>query len=83
MAQLSQLFGVDRRTVARWRQWWGETFMRSPFWQIARAAFMPPIDQNRAPASLLERFAGNDAAQLLALLRLLAPITGGAAVHAS
>jgi hypothetical protein len=70
--------------VARWRQWWHETFTQSPFWRVARAAFIPPVDQNRLPACLLERFAGNDAEQLLALLHFLAPITGGTAiVHAS
>ena len=84
MARLSQLFGVDRRTVARWRQWWRATFTESRFWCVARAAFMPPVDQGRLPASLLERFAGSDAGRLLALLRFLAPITGGAAaIHAS
>jgi hypothetical protein len=84
IARLSQLFGVDRRTVARWRRWWGDTFRQSRFWQIARAAFMPPVDQNRVPASLLERFMGSAAERLLAFLRFLAPITRGAtAVPAS
>ena len=82
VARLSQLIGVSRRTVAHWREWWRTTFAQSRFWQAARAAFMPPVDQDRLPASLLERFAGGGAEQLLALLRFLAPITGGA-VHAS
>jgi hypothetical protein len=30
----------------------------SPFWRVAAAAFMPPVDQARQPASLLERFSG-------------------------
>ena len=38
---------------------------------------------DRLPASLLERFAGDGAEQLIALLRFLGPITGGAsAMHA-
>ena len=82
VARLSQLIGVSRRTVAHWREWWRTMFAQSRFWQAARAAFMPPVDQDRLPASLLERFAGGGAEQLLALLRFLAPITGGA-VHAS
>jgi hypothetical protein len=82
VARLSQLIGVSRRTVAHWREWWRTAFAQSRFWQAARAAFMPPVDQDRLPASLLERFAGGGAEQLLALLRFLAPITGGA-VHAS
>ena len=58
MRQLSGLVGVDRRTVERWREWWRDTFTASPFWQIGRAAFMPPVDQDRLPASLIERFTG-------------------------
>jgi hypothetical protein len=79
--RLSHLFGVSRRTIARWREWWRAAFAASRFWQAGRAALMPPVDPDRLPASLLERFAGGGAEQLLALLRFLAPITGGAAVH--
>ena len=49
MRQLTALVGVDRRTIERWRTWWRDTFTASPFWQIARAAFMPPVDQERLP----------------------------------
>jgi hypothetical protein len=82
MAQLSEHLSVSHRTVVRWRQWWRQAFTESRFWQAARAAFMPPIDQERLPASLLERFAGGGAERLIALLRFLGPITGGAAAHA-
>jgi hypothetical protein len=81
--ELSELFGVSRRTVARWREWWRSAFLASPFWRVAAAAFMPPIDHGRLPAALLERFSGDAAAQLVALLRLLLPITGGVAMHAA
>ena len=77
MRQLSGLVGVDRRTVERWREWWRDTFTASPFWQIGRAAFMPPVDQDRLPASLIERFTGRGGERLIALLRFIAPITGG------
>jgi len=79
--RLSQAVGVDRRTVERWRAWWRERLPITPFWQVARAAFMPPIDRERLPASLLERFTGDDADRLVALLRFIGPITGGR-VHA-
>jgi len=59
------------------------TFAASPFWQAARVLFMPPVDQQRLPSSLLERFAGGLEERLVALLRLLGPITGGAVVHAA
>jgi hypothetical protein len=79
MRQLTEVVGVDRRTVARWRVWWRDSFTASPFWQIARAAFMPPVDQDRLPAALIERFTGDNAEQLIALLRFIAPVTGGKA----
>ncbi len=81
LRQLTEVVGVDRRTVARWQAWWRDIFTASPFWQIGRAAFMPPVDQDHLPASLLERFAGSGGEQLIALLRFIAPITGGR-VHA-
>jgi hypothetical protein len=77
--RLSQAVGVDRRTVERWRVWWRERFPATPFWQVARAAFMPPIDRERLPGSLLERFTGDDADRLVALLRFIGPVTGGCA----
>jgi hypothetical protein len=83
MQGLSQLFGVTYRTVGRWRKWWRTAFTESRFWQAARAQFIPPIDQQRLPATLLEGFANSAAERLLGLLRFLGPITGGAAVHVS
>jgi hypothetical protein len=81
--QLTELFGVSRRTIGRWRAWWGRAFTASRFWKMAAAAFMPPVEAGRLPASLLERFAGDATARLVALLRFLLPITGGAAMQAA
>ncbi len=78
MRQLRDHLGVSRRTVERWRRWWRETFAKSAFWRAARATFMPPVDPGLLPASILERFAGDHEARLLAFLRFLGPITGGA-----
>jgi len=80
MRKLREHLGVSRRTVERWRRWWRETFAESPFWRAGRATFMPPVDPALLPASLLERFCGDCGARLLALLRFLGPITGGAAL---
>ncbi len=83
MRELRALVGVSRRTVERWRAWWREVFAECPFWRIASAAFMPPVDAGHLPASLLERFSGDDEARLVGLLRFLGPITGGVGmVHA-
>lgn len=82
--QLSELVGVSRRTIGRWREWWRDVFTASPFWRGAAAAFMPPASQEDLPASLLDRFSGAAGERLSALLRLLLPITGGAvAMHAA
>ena len=74
---------MSRRSIARWREWWRSTLVTSPFWRVAGTALMPPVDQARLPDALLERFAGDAAAKLIALLRLLLPITGGVAMQAA
>lgn len=78
IAQLQELIGVSRRTILRWRQWWRCIFTQSLFWRAACGTFMPPVESADLPASLLERFAGDAAERLIALLRFLAPITRGA-----
>jgi hypothetical protein len=78
LARLSAVPGIDRRTIARWRTWWRSTFAAGWFQPIAAAAFMPPLDIAGLPVSLLDRFAGDVRQQLIALLRFLAPLTGGA-----
>lgn len=78
MRKLREQLGVSRRTVERWRAWWREAFVEGVFWRAAQAAFMPPVEPSLLPASLLERFAGDGETRLVALLRFLGPITGGA-----
>lgn len=76
--RLREAIGVDRRTIARWRVWWREVFTTTAFWRSARAALMPPVDERRLPEALLERFCGGAPKRLVALLRFLCPISGGA-----
>jgi len=78
MRALRELFGVSRRTVERWRKWWATAFAEGPFWKAAAAKFLPAVEVARLPASLLERFLGNEEERLILLLRFLGPITGGA-----
>jgi hypothetical protein len=78
LTRLSVVPGIDRRTLARWRAWWLSTFTESPFALVAKASFMPAVEIVSLPASLLGRFAGDIAEQLIALLRFLGPLTGGA-----
>jgi len=77
MRELAEVIGVDRRTIERWRAWWRDSFTTTPFWQIAGAGFMPPVDRDRMPTALLERFTGDIADRLVALLRFMGPLTGG------
>ena len=78
LARLSVVPGLDRRTLARWRAWWRPTFSDGPFAAVARAAVATPINIAALPVSLLDRFAGDMHEQLIALLRFLGPLTGGA-----
>jgi hypothetical protein len=77
MRRLQELVGVSRRTVTRWQRWWRETFLSTAVWQVIRATLHEPVSAVALPASLLERFAGDAASQLLSLLRSLGPLTGG------
>jgi hypothetical protein len=67
---------VARRTLQRWRHWWREIFVGTPFWNLGRGRFMPPIEHAALPMSLLDRFSGKDfQSQLVLCLRFLAPFT--------
>lgn len=76
VAKLREAVGVSRRTVERWRQWWQESFVRSPFWQQARGRLRKAIDSEALPLSLLEAFCSAQAkTRLLDLLRFLLPLS--------
>jgi hypothetical protein len=74
-ARLREWVGVNVRTLTRWRVWWRETFVASAFWRGAHGRFMPPVAIERLPASLLERFAGDERTRLLHVLVFLTPLT--------
>ena len=75
--RLSAVVPVSPPTISRWRRWWRQSFTATAFWQTARAAFMPPVEPERLPVALFERFRGDDTDRFIALLRFLGPITGG------
>jgi len=80
LLRLSGAITVDRRTLQRWQVWWRKAFTGSPFWRRARADFIPPVEEERIPVTLIESFTGaTPAERMLALLRFLGPITGGQA----
>ena len=80
-AQLRAWLGVSVRTLKRWRAWWRETFVASAFWRGAQGRVMPPVAIEALPASLLERFAGDERTRVLSALAFLAPLTTGWADH--
>ena len=63
--ELSERFGADRRTIARWQVFWREHFPQTPFWKVARARLEPVITIVTLPYSLVDAF-----------LRPRAPCTG-------
>lgn len=75
MRYLEERVGVSRRTVMRWRRFWCEQLIATPFWRAASAQLVPPVQHAQLPASLLERFAGSARDQLVSALRFIAPIT--------
>lgn len=75
--RLKELVGVSRQTVRRWQHWWQRSLPATAFWRAARAALRAPVELYELPLSLLEQFCGTAEERVLALLRFLAPLTGG------
>jgi hypothetical protein len=75
--ELSELFHVDRRTIARWRTFWREHFPQSPFWKVARSRFLPSLAVADLPRALFEAFIHREDSRedWEDLLRFLSPIT--------
>lgn len=77
--ELSKLFEVDRRTIARWQVFWQEHFPKAPFWKVHRGQLIAMVEILFLPRSLLEAFvhSGDDQEGWKRLLRFLSPITTG------
>jgi len=74
-ARLCEAFAIPWRTLARWRRWWREDFVRSPLWRVLGARFLPPVAAAELPVGLLERLTGPGHEPLRYLLALLTPLT--------
>lgn len=81
--RLAQDVGVPTRTLERWRRWWRVDFPETDVWRDARGRVMPPVDEERLPASLLERLVGEAPWRVLAVLRLCLPLSGPVAPDTS
>jgi hypothetical protein len=75
--ELTELFGADVRTIARWRKFWCEHFPQTPFWKVARGNFVPGLALADLPRTLLEAFIHRPDSRedWERLLRFLSPIT--------
>jgi hypothetical protein len=75
--ELSNRFGVDRQTIARWQVFWREHFPQSHFWKIDGARFKLTAEIISLPYSLLNAFLirHHRCRGWTLLLRFLAPIT--------
>jgi hypothetical protein len=74
--RLGERFGASARTLRRWRHWWQEEFVATPWWRTVRGGFIPPPPPRALPGALLERFTGADlASRLLQMLVFLLPLS--------
>jgi hypothetical protein len=72
--RLRGVFGVDQRTLERWREWWQEVFPTTRVWKEACSRFM--ASAKRVCASwLVAEFGGRTLDGMAKLLRFLAPLS--------
>ncbi len=75
--ELTELFGVSRRTICRWRSFWNEHFPQTKLWKAARARLVPRLEIVDFSRALLDRFVRvcDDRDGWGNLLRFVSPIT--------
>ncbi len=74
----ARVCGMARRTVRRWLDFWQGDYAGSPEFETAGAHFSPPLEKDRVPQSMWQRFAHHaHSAQegLIRLLRFVGPVT--------
>jgi len=83
-AEKLESYGISRRTLALWQQWWSDLpRTETAFWKIVKGKFVPAVTsdeelEEKLPVSLLNRFReGTFEDRLIKLLSLLGPLTGG------
>lgn len=67
--------GISKRTLARWRLWWREAFVRTALWRPEGASIVPAIPRHELPGGLIERFIGDRVQQWLYALVFLSPLS--------
>jgi hypothetical protein len=85
--ELSDRFGADASTIARWQTFWREHFPQTHFWKVARADFVTLGEIVSLPYSLVNAFLRSHPPSQgwMLLLRFLSPITvpGGLQIKVS
>jgi hypothetical protein len=69
------LVGVCARTVRRWQGWWQAVFPQTAVWATTRGLLGRPVEEERLPESLLDRLLGTVRERVVAMLRLIGPLT--------
>ena len=77
LARLSRLYGIDRRTLLRWREWWDESFPASDFFAETAGRFACSLRRGRLPGAIFDLFTGESVARLLSVLLFLCPFSTG------
>ena len=76
---LRRLFGIDRKTLKRWAQYFQEVFPTSRIWKAVRGRVAGELKNEQLPKALLKRFLArcrDPAEGVAACLRLLASSLG-------
>jgi hypothetical protein len=79
LGQIKRYFGitVSESTWKRWRRWWRESFIITPFWQQAKGLLLPGIQEQLSfPRNIFSIFVGTIEEKLSLLLKFLSPLTG-------
>jgi hypothetical protein len=75
-AKSRQVTGVPVRTMRRWLEWWGGTFVSTEVF-VTVCARLVGVAVDKLPASILSQLPGSQSEQMRAMLELLAPLTTG------
>ena len=75
LERLQALVGVCARTVRRWRRWWQTVFPETAVWVATLGLLSRPVEEKHLPGSLLDRLLGTLRERVVALLRLISPLT--------
>lgn len=75
IATLHEVLGIDKRTLLRWRDWWLEDFVQTPFWKANRSRLMPVLDEALMPYCLVGSFNAEGREGVMKLMEFLSPIT--------